>query len=46
MHHSTTHATKVAPTDKQSPAPTEAKVGIAPECTQIGSHPFSLQYLC
>ena len=35
MHHSTTHATQVAPIDKRSPAPTEAKVGVTPECTQI-----------
>ena len=29
------HATKVAPVDKQGPAPAEAKVGTAPDCTQI-----------
>ena len=37
MHHSTAHATKLAPIDKQCTVPTEAKVGIAPECSQIGS---------
>ena len=37
MHHSAAHAIKVAPIDKQCTAPTEAKVGIAPQRTQIGS---------
>ena len=37
MHHSTTHVTKVAPIDEQITAPTVVKVGIAPECRQMGS---------
>ena len=37
MHHYTIHATMVAPVDKQSPDPTWAKVGSAPECPQIRS---------
>ena len=35
-HHFTKHATKVAPIDKQTPAPAAAKIGIASTCTQIG----------
>ena len=33
MHQDATHATEVAPVNKQSPAPAEARVGVAPEYT-------------
>ena len=35
MHHSTAHATEVAPKDQQSTASTDAKAGIAPMRVQI-----------
>ena len=38
MHHSTTHATKVAPVDKQSPAPTETNHDACRTfCVEIGA---------